>query len=123
MLRPDEVVLSGGDAARPDGGLVGEGMVCQIAMEVEGHAGFAQFVLRRIDGDDREEVVLRGPMRLQRRLDLGRVDVWFQMKRDGDSWKPGRNAVPPIWRSVGYAGVASMNSVPQIETADAASSG
>jgi hypothetical protein len=42
MLRPDEVVLSGGDAARPDGGLVGEGMVCQIAMEVEGHAGFAQ---------------------------------------------------------------------------------
>jgi hypothetical protein len=26
------------------------------------------------------------------------------MKRDGDSWKPGRNAVPPIWQSVGYAG-------------------
>src|ERR1700680_4968086 len=123
MLRPDEVVLSGGGGGRPGGGVGWGGEGGEIAMEGEGHAGFAQFVLLRIDGGDREEVVLRGPMRLRRRLDLGRVDVWFQMKRDGDSWKPGRNAVPPIWRSVGYAGVASMNSVPHIETADAASSG
>src|SRR5580692_5399143 len=76
LLRPDGIVLGAGDAARPDGGLVGEGMACEVAVEVERHAGFAQLVLQRIDGGDGEELVLRGPMRQQRRLDLGRIDVF-----------------------------------------------
>src|SRR6202030_32298 len=75
LLRPDRVVLRGGDAARPHGGLVGESMVGQVAVEVESHPGFAQFALERIDGGDRKKLVLRGPMRLQRRPDLGGVDV------------------------------------------------
>src|ERR1700686_568152 len=69
LLRPDRVVLGGGNAARSDGGLVGEGMVREVAVEVEGHAGFAQFLLQQIDGGDGEELVLRGPMRLQRHPD------------------------------------------------------
>ena len=32
-----------------DGGLVGESMVREVAVEVEGHPGFAQLVLQRID--------------------------------------------------------------------------
>src|SRR3984957_4508895 len=76
LLRPDGVVLGGGNTARPHRGLVGEGMMCQVAMEIEGHAGRAQLVLQRVNGGDRKKLVLRGPMRLQRRLDLGRVDVF-----------------------------------------------
>src|ERR1700724_444334 len=75
-LRPDRVVLGGGDTTRPDGGLVGEGMVCEIAVELEIHTGLAQLVLQLIDGDDREELVLSGPVRQRRRLDPGRVDVF-----------------------------------------------
>jgi hypothetical protein len=41
LLRPDWVVLGLRDASRPDAGLVGKGMACEVAMEVEGHAGFA----------------------------------------------------------------------------------
>jgi hypothetical protein len=39
LLRPDGVVLSLRNAPRPDGGLVGKGMACEVAVEVEGHAG------------------------------------------------------------------------------------
>src|SRR3984957_1188122 len=76
LLRPDGVVLGGRNTVRPHRGLVGEGMMCQVAMEIEGHAGRAQLVLQRVDGGDRKKLILRGPMRLQRRLDLGRVDVF-----------------------------------------------
>ena len=75
LLSPDRVVLGRRDAARPDGGLVGEGVVCEVAVEVEFHAGFAQFVLQLIDGRDREELVRRESMALQRCTDLGCVDV------------------------------------------------
>jgi hypothetical protein len=75
LLRPDGVVLGGGNAVRPHGGLVGEGMMCQVASEIEGHPGSAQFVLQRVDGGYRKKLVLRRPVRQQRRLDLGRVDV------------------------------------------------
>src|SRR6266850_1864274 len=76
LLRPDGVILSGGDAARPDSGLIGEGMAREIAEKIEGHAGFAESFLQQIDGCDGEELVLRGPMRLQRHVDLGRVNVF-----------------------------------------------
>src|ERR1700690_2372032 len=75
LLRPHGIVLGGGNATRSHGGLVGEGVVCQVAMEIESDAGSTQLVLQRIDGGDRKELILGGPMPLQRRLDLGRIEV------------------------------------------------
>src|SRR5580692_11266284 len=76
LLRPDRVVLGSRNTARPHRSLVGEGMMGQVAMEIEGHAGRAQLVLQRVDGGDRKKLILRGPMPLQRRFDFGRVDVF-----------------------------------------------
>src|SRR5580704_15195777 len=76
LLRPDRVVLGSRNTARPHRSLVGEGMMGQVAMEIEGHAGRAQLVLQRVDGGDRKKLVLRGPMRLQRCLDFGGIDIF-----------------------------------------------
>ena len=64
LLRPDRVVLSLGNPSRPDGGVVGEGMMSQVAVKIKRHSRLTQFLLQLYDSADREKLVLRGPMRL-----------------------------------------------------------
>mmetsp|Transcript_21584 Transcript_21584/g.51159 ORF Transcript_21584/g.51159 Transcript_21584/m.51159 type:complete len:251 (-) Transcript_21584:430-1182(-) len=73
QLGPGGVVLGLRDAARALGGLVGEGMVGQVAMPLVAHAGLGQLGLQAVDAADREELVLRGPVGLQRDADLAGV--------------------------------------------------